>query len=379
LETDLMRGDASLRDRQLDRRQLLGAGAAVAAGAILAPATAFAGRAKGPGVVNMLGWQGYDDKKGRAPFERAGGKLQVTYIGNNDEILTKLRGGGLGTYDIVTPNAAFLPALVEAGVLEPLDYAKLPNSKGYLPAFYKPKWNTFKGHTWGAPIKWGDGPMVYRPDLVSDVPTSWFQLADPKYKKQVAMWDDGFGHIVVMAKALGYRPPNRLTAAQLEHVKQELIKIRKNSRVVAPSLGDLSDVLARGEAALTTQSWEGVAMFVRGKGKPAEWAVPKEGTWGWNDHYCIPKNAPNPDGAYAFINTMISPRSNASISNTTISGTPVKGAVPLLSKTARSLFDYANVSKSLHALGFYSLPPLEREGRIMSFSDWNDAWAKVKG
>jgi spermidine/putrescine transport system substrate-binding protein len=204
-------------------------------------------------------------------------------------------------------------------------------------------------------------------------------LGDPKYKDMVAMWDDGFGHIVVMAKALGIDPPNELTESQLDQCVEELIKIRNNSRVVAPSLGDLSDVLARGDAAITTQSWEGVATFVRDKGKPAEWTIPEEGTWGWNDHYCVPKDAPNPEGAYAFINTMISPESNAAITNTFYSGTPVEASVPLLDKVVREIFDYSDVQGSLEQLGFYSLPPLEREGDIMSLDDWNAAWAKVKG
>jgi spermidine/putrescine transport system substrate-binding protein len=370
----------------LDRRELLvKTAAALGIAGLVSPLEALgathgqAGIEANPGKVRMLGWQGYDDKKGRAPFEKAGGKLQVTYIGNNDEILTKLRGGALGTYDVVTPSAGFLPALVQADLLQPLDYTKLPNSKGYFPFFNKPKWNTFGGHTWGAPIQWGDAPMVYRTDLVPNPPNSWFRLADPKYKGLVAMWDDGFGHIVVMAHALKFSPPNRLTEAQLKRATDELIKIRKNSRVVAPSLGDLADILARGDAAITTESWEGVAMFVRQKGKPASWKSPKEGSWGWNDQYAIPKKAPNPEGAYAFINTMISATSNASISNTTISGTPVKDAVKHLNPTAKKLFNYGQVGTALRTLGFYPLPPLKREGKIMSYPDWNDAWAKVKG
>jgi spermidine/putrescine transport system substrate-binding protein len=182
-----------------------------------------------------------------------------------------------------------------------------------------------------------------------------------------------------MAKALGFDPPNMLTADQLEQVVEEMKKIRANARVVAPSLGDLGDVLARGDAWITTQSWEGVATFVRDKGEEAEWTVPKEGSWGWNDHYCIPKEAPNAEGAYAFINTMISPEANASICTTFVSGTPVEGAVPLMEEPAKSLFDYSDVGKTLAELGFYALPPFEPEGGIMTMDDWNAAWEEIKG
>lgn len=385
-------------DRQrISRRAMLGLSGGAALASALAfhgsnPATAARGRARwrpstappdstpmaDPGTVTMLGWQGYDDETARADFDAAGGVLNPTYIGNNDEILARLRGGQ-GTFDIVTPNAAFLPALVLADVLEPLDYDAIPNTGGYFPEFSKPEWNTFDGSTWGAPIEWGNGPMVYRPDLLDTVPTSWMQLAEPEFEGLVAMWDDGFGHIVVMAKTLGFAEPNRLTEDQLDQVVEALTRIRNNSRVVAPSLGDLADILARGEAAVTTQSWQGVATFIREKGEEAEWTVPEEGTWGWNDHYCVPKGAGNVEGAYQFINTMIAPEANATITNAFYSGTPVEASVPLLTEEVAEIFDYTDITGELDSLGFYSLPPLEREGGIRSLDDWNAAWSRIKG
>lgn len=372
--------------QRFSRRQMLRlAGGTALAGAVVACGSDSKSGSSGkgvptgnPGSVAMLGWQGYDDQTARAPFDAAGGVLTPTYIGNNDEILARLRGGQ-GSFDIVTPNAAFLPALVLAGVLEPLDYSRIPNTAGYFPEFSKPKWNTFDGSTWGAPVEWGNGPMVYRPDLIDNVPTSWMQLADPEFKDKVAMWDDGFGHIVVMAKTLGFKEPNRLTTDQLSKVSDALGKIRSNARVVSPSLGDLSDVLARGDAAITTQSWQGVATFVRSKGQKAEWTVPKEGTWGWNDHYCVPKKASNVDGAYQFINAMISSHGNATITNTFFSGTPVKDSVALLTDEVKTIFNYNDISGELASLGFYSLPPLKKDGDITSLDDWNAAWARIKG
>ena len=52
----------------------------------------------------MLCWEGYDfpdqfqDLKTERNFEVSG-----TYIGNNDEIFTKIKAGGYGTYDVTTP------------------------------------------------------------------------------------------------------------------------------------------------------------------------------------------------------------------------------------------------------------------------------------
>jgi len=384
----MSRSQIEFVDRQrLSRRAMLGGtGAAIGAAVLAGSSRSLAAGLRrpdsappvDPGTVAMLGWQGYDDETARAAFDDAGGVLNPTYIGNNDEILARLRGGQ-GTFDVVTPNAAFLPALVLAGVLEPLDYSLLPNSDHYFAEFHQPAWNTFDGETWGAPVEWGNGPLVYRPDLIDEVPTSWMDLAEPDYDGKVAMWDDGFGHIVVMAKTLGFTEPNRLTEDQLDQVVEALSKIRQNARVVAPSLGDLADILARGEAAVTTQSWQGVATFVREKGEQAEWTVPEEGTWGWNDHYCVPKGAGNVEGAYRFIDTMIAPEANAIITNAFFSGTPVEASVPFLDEEVAAIFDYTQIGAELDALGFYSLPPLEREDGIRSLDDWNAAWSRIKG
>jgi spermidine/putrescine transport system substrate-binding protein len=381
-------------DQEVSRAQLLKVGAgslgALAFGSLLAAPGAGAGLARlaatrgvsAVGTVHMLGWQGYDDIKARKVFTKAGGKLQTTYISSNDEVLTKLRGGQTGVYDLITISASYLPALVKAKLIEPLDYTKIPNAKGYMKPFNKPTWNTFAGQTWGAPIQWGDQPMVYRPDLMKklglSLPKSMLNLGDPQYKNRVAMWDDLFGHIIVTAKALGFYPPNKLTQAQLDKVVTAMRRIRQNSRVIAASLGDLSDILAKGDVAITTQSNEVVAMNVRAKGKPAKWYSGKEGSWAWCDQFCIPKDAPNPTGAYAYMDSILNPKMSAQMSMDLAEATPIAAAVKYLDATTKSIYDFSNITGYLAKFGFYSLPPLEKKGNITTYKDWTTAWEKIK-
>ncbi len=47
--------------------------------------------------------------------------LNTTYIGNNDEIVAKLRGGGIGQIDIVTPYMGYIPLLVKLDLIQPID------------------------------------------------------------------------------------------------------------------------------------------------------------------------------------------------------------------------------------------------------------------
>ena len=82
---------------RLTRRQMTGALGAAAALAAFGPARAQ------NAAVNFLGWQGYDDPVTFDPawLQSKGITVNATYIGNNDEIVAKLRGGGVGQIEPV--------------------------------------------------------------------------------------------------------------------------------------------------------------------------------------------------------------------------------------------------------------------------------------
>ena len=62
--------------------------------------------------------------------------VKATYIGNHDEIQTKLKAGGAGAgYDIITYYQGYKPLYQELEILEPIDEQKLPNLKNLFPYF----------------------------------------------------------------------------------------------------------------------------------------------------------------------------------------------------------------------------------------------------
>ena len=331
------------------------------------------------GAVSLLCWQGYDDPKAAKPLTQKGVKVKAQYISNNDEIVTKLRGGGVGKFDITTPYHGYIEALVTAELLEPVDLSRIPAAKSYFPQFREPEWASFEGENYAAPLVWGDTPMVYRTDLVKDVPESWLDLRDAKYKGQVVLWDDGFGHILLFSKVLfGPEKPNELTREQLDEVMGVLREIKKNAVTIAPSHGDAADIIARGDGAIQTEGWAYVAQLIKQKGKPAKTHLPKEGAFAWADSYCVVREAPNRDAAYAFINTMVSARGDAIVAGATSSGATNEAAVERLPAAQRELYPYDDLEAYFERLGFYPIPPLEPEGDIMTLKDWNAAWEEFK-
>ncbi|HEY9704310.1 MAG TPA: spermidine/putrescine ABC transporter substrate-binding protein, partial [Allocoleopsis sp.] len=74
--------------------------------------------------------------------------------------------------------------------------------------------------------------------------------------------------------------------------------------------------------------------------------IPHSGTSLWMDTMVIPKTAPNPDGAYAWLNYILQPDISAEISQRLSFATPNKAAFDLLPKTAQknpSLFPAEDV------------------------------------
>jgi spermidine/putrescine-binding protein len=342
--------------------------------------TATETSAAASGTVAALLWQGYDDPKAAKPLTDTGVKVSAQYVANNDEFITKLRAGGIGKFDIVTPYHGYISALVQGDLLDPLDYARIPSTETYFPQFKDADFNRFDGKVYSAPLVWGDTPMVYRTDLVKVLPESWVDLKNPIYKGQVVLWDDGFGHILLFSKVLfGGDEPNHIDKGQLDEIMGTLRDIKKNAVTIAPSHGDAADIIARGDGAIQTEGWAFVAELIKQKGKPAKTYLPKEGAFAWCDSYCLVKDAPNPDAAYAFIDTMVSAAGDAQIAGATSSGATNEDALANLTAEQKALYPYDDLDAYFAKLGFYSIPPLEDEGDgFTTLKDWNAAWDEFK-
>ena len=154
-----MKGSGLIRVRSyapLSRRQAMqgmGALGAFAAfgGLGIRPAQAAAN-------VTFLGWQGYDAGLAAEDFLTKNDiTLNTTYIGNNDEIITKLTAGGLGSIDIVTPYMGYIPLMVALDIMQPIDQSKVPNLADVMDVFRNDANINVNGKLYGVPFTWGSG------------------------------------------------------------------------------------------------------------------------------------------------------------------------------------------------------------------------------
>ena len=366
-----------------DRRQFVkrvgGALLVTGFGSSLFTAAAGAAPAKIGGKLNMVIWDGYDDKQASKGFRsKYGVTTQATYIGNNEQIFTKLRAGGVGSIDLVTPYHGYIKVLVEARLLEPLDYSRIPNAADYFGRFARPTWNTFGGKTYSAPYIWGTDPMMYNAKFIKTAPGSWMDVLKPEYKGKVVMVDDTLGQIMVWGRVLGYRNPVRLTKAQLDNVINLLIKIKKSqTRAFASSWGEMSDIMSRGDAWISTGGWEAISTFAAQKGGDIRYTHPKEGDFAWTDSWCIPKNAPNEETAYAWIDAMISPQAQAIVARNLSSGAVNRKSIKFMDAKTKGIYPYGNLAPIFAKAPNFDIPP-RTKGGLTTLDDWNNAWERLR-
>lgn len=329
-------------------------------------------------TLKFLGWQGYDDPKAMAPLAGKGIALDAQYVTGNAEIVTKLRSGGLGAIDVVTPGISAVRPLITADLIQPIDFTKMPSAAAFFPQFRSLDWQKGDGKDFAAPVMWSDYPISYRADLFTDLPKTWADLGDEKYRGRLITLDDP-ANLWVFAKTLFNTSDfASLTKAQLAKTVEAFLPIKKNLVAVSPSFGDIVDVLARGDAQASVLGWRFIEVQLKKKGVAGASYVPTDGTFLWCDSYCIANKAPHLAETYAFIDQMLSPEANAIIAAGTGSGVINSDAVKFLPEDQRMLYPYDRLGDFLAKNPFYISPRLEAEGDVASLRDWTTAWDQVK-
>ena len=355
----------------IDRRGFLIGGAAALAVAGM-PA-----RADAATTVTLVGWEGYD-KPLEAYLKQNDITLDPTYIGDSNQIISKLTSGGVGTVDMVTPNVTYVPLLVKLDTLAAVDESKVPNLAKVHPFFLSNPSIRIDGKLYAVPYVWGGVPMMYDPAAIATAPESWSDVLKPEYKGKVSMLDN-LNNIQLAARVVtDAKVPTRLTHDQLAKAVDFLIEVKGQTRVLATSYGEMADAMARGEAVITFNGWEVVVKKAADKGKVVAYTYPKEGTFGWMDCYCIVKDAPNAEVAHGLANEALTEAVQLKAGQDELLGILNTDAINKLSADARKLYPYDDLEGFSKRVGFFPVAPLEPEGDIATFDDWKKEYLRFK-
>lgn len=278
--------------------------------------------------VRVYNWSDYIDEELLAKFEAETGiKLIYDVFDSNEVLETKLLAGGSG-YDVVVPTGTFLQRQIEAGAFQKLDKSKLPNLENMWDvvstrtAQYDPDNAYSINYMWGTT---GIGVNVGKVTeiLGADAPIDSLSLIfDPANAEKLAacgimMLDAPAEMIPAALQYLGEDPNSHdpeviaKTEAVFMAIRPHIQKFHSSEYINALANGDICVALG----------WSGDILQARDRAAEANngieiaYNAAKEGAQMWFDQMAIPVDAPNVEGAHAFLNFIMDAQNMAAASN----------------------------------------------------------------
>lgn len=327
-----------------------------------------AGEGNVPTLV-VVNWKDYgsDNPEVIKSFEeKYNCKVVHEYMASEEELLTKLRTGGVGKLDVILPNASILPVAIKEGLLEEVDESKLINYQHIFEKFMTLPENKQDGKAYAVPWVWGSTAIAYNSELVDEKIDSINVLWDEKYKGMIAFRDDFNDAVMTAAIALGQDPSN---PSDLNAIKQKLIEQKPLNRTYWKTGDEWSKLFANKQIAVGMM-WSGQSASMKQAGEPIEYVVPKEGAIGWVDYWAVVKDAPNKDLAFKFIDYMISKEFQ-------LDWVKAGGPAPVNSEAVSALDEKTIEEMNLGEESLNKLFFISYHGEDVK-KEWNELWQEVK-
>jgi len=281
-----------MREFTLSRRGVLGGAALLAAPAILRQARAAEQCVVGTwgGDYARLLRENIDD-----PILKPGGINVVQDVGDEAPRVSKLYAQKKlprGTMDIACMNATTGYRVTEAGLVETLDEKQVPNLKHVQTNLRMP---AVVPHIYSAQV------LVYNPDTVKQPPQTMSDLLDPKWKGKVGVVAPAGQWILQAASLL-----ESGTTTDFDKAKAFVLKLNANGLRLYPETDNLAPAFKSGEIEVG-MIWLARSFMWRNGGFPVAGTFPREGSMLYVSGMVVPKNAPDKEAAYKYMNALLEP------------------------------------------------------------------------
>jgi spermidine/putrescine transport system substrate-binding protein len=230
---------------------------------------------------------------------------KVTIYADEDEAFAKMRSGYKP--DVMGPCYYEFPRWQEAGLIQPIDTAKLKNwNKISRTLRNMPGISAGGSKVWFVPQYWGNTSITYRTDLAPEYVghESWNILFDPKYKGRVSVLDGVDDTVPFIAHMIGI-DAYHMTPDQWEKVKTKLKDLVKQTRMISSDDTALSQGLASGEI-VAAMTWRITYATLHKEGKPVAYMNPPGGIFTYVCGLVMNKNTKDVDKATALIDSGLS-------------------------------------------------------------------------
>ena len=338
----------TLKAAKVSRRSVLKGAAATGAAAAIGPwyiPNAFAAP-----VVNVLMWGEYLPDSVVADFKaKTGITVNHTKIGDNGEIISKMKAGGGAGYDLASPTNMRALQWADLGVLAPFDMNRINTSAvnpGML-AVGERDWNFGgKGSHW-VPQLWGTESISWRTDKWQpDGLPSFGDIWEPNPGIDGAFM---MGRTYSMMTGCGiwmhhqgkmdfwssYNDEDTMRK-NWETITEYCIS-KKGNLVIFWSGADPQKQGFTSDGVVVGQTWDGPIAAMMKAGEPVAYQTTDEGALAWIDGITMSAKAENIDEAYELINYSFTPETGGQTVNEIGYNSAVNGASDFYSDETKAL------------------------------------------
>lgn len=248
--------------------------------------------------LNIFMWQQYISDDLISNFEKANDcKVNLSYMSDNADSITKLTAGGAQEYDLIMTCDAYMKSLVDGGYVEQLDLSKIPNSSNINTAYWPEETREYC-----MPYLMNYIYVVYDSETCPIEITCYNDLIKPELKGQISTIDGARNLFPIALIALGY-DPNSTEEKEIAEAYEWLVKFNEN--VVA--YGNAEQNLTNGTASVAL-TYDGNASWAMGEKPSIKIADFKDDAVQLGfDLYVMPKGAAHEDLAYKFLDYICDP------------------------------------------------------------------------
>jgi putative spermidine/putrescine transport system substrate-binding protein len=280
---------------ELSRRSLMRGAAGLAGASVLARAGDAFGQSKGKIVVGTWGgdYARLLTKNVEQPILIANGWEVVQDQAGDPQRRSKMlaeRRLPRGTSDVQGLSGLNMYQMFDIGVTQEIDYSKLKNAPNLLPSM---KYKYGVGHIYSGKV------AVYNPNVVKDAPKSYKDVFDPKHGNKLGIIDIQYQYTLAAAAVAAGG-----SLKDLEPGKKLLLELRKAGARIYPTNEAFAQGLKVDEFGIGIM-WKARTVQWQNAGINVKSVAPSEGTLAYVSGFVVPKNAPNKEGAYAYLDAML--------------------------------------------------------------------------
>jgi spermidine/putrescine transport system substrate-binding protein len=328
-----------------------------------------------PEELYLYNWQNEIAPENKTKFqERTGIKVVESYYDDNEQLLTKLKGGATG-YDLIVPTSYMVSIMIKSGLLEPLDLSYVPNIKNLAPAFQTLTYDDpaqQDGDRYAVPYLWGNAGVAARLDKVPEFTQmqensspSWALLWDEQFKDKITMLNDERETLGAALKYSGYSF-NATEQAEIDAARDKLIEQKPLVRAY-DSLNMKRNIVS---GVPLVHTWNGDAYLAQDElgETTVAYVLPSEGFSVWVDNLCIPKGFKSKYAAHLFMDFICEPENAADLVNYVQYLSP--------NAAAESLIDPQIIARTPDEATMERAELLNDVGTAARA--WSEAWQEVK-